>query len=337
MNNINYEATNNLMNNIDKELFLDLFNNVKICAYQILNKDVNPFLQFLLVNDETNSNILSFPSVNILNITEKVALSDTQDLLSYIQSFLGEISENLSVLENNNFMGFYLDKKSKTLFMFYDLSDCQFNISLVYKKSKLWFCLVDEIINKQHVCGININSSVTNFFLLNQEFITLTNDLGHKIEHPVACYIKKEKKLLNFTHYFGLPKMDITQAFLGPYYYFNDFDNALYSINDDKKGLIRFAVFLGKMLVKLNYPEDSIDNSDLKREKLNGSVKEQLTMRVTDYNGIWTENYDSCFIGKIKLDNGDILGNTPVFVVKNYEQQFSLSYHYINSENTDII
>jgi hypothetical protein len=336
MNNINYEATDNLLDNIDKELFLDLFTNVKICAYQILNKDVNPFLQFLLLND-TFSNSLSFPSINMLTITESVALSNTHDLLSYTQDFLGKIIQHIEILENNKFMGFHLDKKMKTLFLFYDLSNCRFNISLVYKQSNIWFCLVDEIINKQHVCGINIDSKVTNFFLLNQQFITLTNDLGHKIEHPVACYIKKEIGQLNFTHYFGLSKMDIKLAFLGPYYYFTDFDNALYSINDEKKGLLRFAVFLGKMLVKLNYPEDSIDSSDLKREKLNGSIKEQLTMRVTDYNGLWTDSYDSCFIGKIKLDNGDILGNTPVFVVKNYEQHFSLTYHYINSKNTDII
>jgi hypothetical protein len=336
MNNINYEATDNLTDNIDKELFLNLFSNVKICAYQILNKNMNPFLQFLLVNDE-KENYLSFPSVNILTITEKFALSNSFDLLSYIQSFLEEISEKLLILENNKFMGFHLDKKTKTLFLFYDLSDCFLNISLVYKKSKMWFCLVDEIINKQHVCGINIDSNVTTFFLLNQQFITLTNDLGHKIEHAVVCYIKKEIGQLNFTHYFGLSKMDINPAFLGPYYYFTDFENALYSINDEKKGLIRFAVFLGKMLVKLNYPEDSIDSSDLKREKLKGSIKEQLTMRITDYNGLWADNYDSCFIGKIKLDNGDILGNTPLFVVKKYKQQFSLTYHYINSKNTDII
>ena len=187
----------------------------------------------------------------------------------------------------------------------------------------------------QHLKKIDPN--LTNFFLLNQQFITIRNDLGQKIEHPVACYVKEKISKLNFTHYFGLSKMEIGVAFLGPYYYLTDFDNALYSINDEKKGLLRFAVFLGKMLVKLNYPEDPIDNSDLKREKLKGSIKEQLMMRITDYNGVWADNYDSCFIGKIKLDNGDILGNTPVFVVKNYEQHFSLTYHYINNENTDII
>jgi hypothetical protein len=201
----------------------------------------------------------------------------------------------------------------------------------------MWFCLVDEIINKQHVCGINIDPKVPFFFLVNQQFITLTNNLGHKIENPVVCYIKKEIGKLNFTHYFGLSKMETDVAFLGPYYYFTNFENALYSMNDEKKGLLRFAVFLGKMLVKLNYPEDSIDNSDLKREKLKGSIKEQLTMRITDYNGTWTNNYDSCFIGKIKLDNGDILENTPVFAVKKFEQHFSLTYHYINNKNTDII
>ena len=35
-------------------------------------------------------------------------------------------------------------------------------------------------------------------------------------------------------------------------------------------------------------------------------------------------------IGKIKLDNGDILTNTPIFAVKKYEQQYSLSYHFTN-------
>ena len=74
--------------------------------------------------------------------------------------------------------------------------------------------------------------------------------------------------------------METNLAFLGPYYYFTDFENALYSTNNEKKGLLRFAVFLGKMLVKLNYPEDPVDNSDLKREKLKDSVKEQLTMRI---------------------------------------------------------
>jgi len=336
MNNINFEATDNLLDNIDKQLFLDLFSTVKICAYQIVNKDVKPFIQFLLVND-TTTNSLSFPSVNILTITESVALSNTYDLLSYIQHFMGEIIENLSFLKNNKFMGFHLDKKSKTLVLLYDLSKCQFNTSIVYKQNNLWFSLVDEIMNKGHVCGIKIDSKLTNFFLLNQQFITIRNDLGQKIEHPVACYIKEKISKLNFTHYFGLSKMEIGAAFLGPYYYLTDFDNALYSVNDEKKGLLRFAVFLGKMLVKLNYPDDPIDNSDLKREKLKGSVREQLMMRITDYNGLWTDNYDSCFIGKIKLDNGYILGNTPVFVVKNYEQHFSLTYHYINNENTDII
>jgi hypothetical protein len=336
MNNINYEATDHLLDNIDKQLFLDLFSTVKICAYQIVNKDVKPFIQFLLVNDPS-MNSLSFPCVNILTITETIALGNTYDLLSYIQHFMGELIQKLSFLNNNKFMGFHLDKKSKTLVLLYDLSKCQFNTSIVYKQNKLWFSLVDEIMNKGHVCGIKIDPKLTNFFLLNQQFITIRNNLGQKIEHPVACYVKEKISKLNFTHYFGLSKMEIGAAFLGPYYYLTDFDNALYSVNDEKKGLLRFAVFLGKMMVKLNYPEDPIDNSDLKREKLKGSIKEQLMMRITDYNGLWADSYDSCFIGKIKLDNGDILGNTPVFVVKNYEQHFSLTYHYINNENTDII
>ena len=70
---------------------------------------------------------------------------------------------------------------------------------------------------------------------------------------------------------------------------------------------------------------------------MNDSVKEQLTVRITDYDGLWSRNYDSCFIGNIKLDNGDILQDTPIFVVKKYEQHYSLSYHLINNNSDSII
>jgi hypothetical protein len=330
---VNYDATDNLIYNIDKELLSSVFNNVKICAYKILNKEKNPFIQFLLFND-VNTNSLSLPSIDILTITQNIALSNTKDLLSYIQCFFGFLFNNLDMIENNKFMGFHLDKKTQTFYIFYDFTDCKFNISLIYKNSKIWFALVDEIINKQHICGININTAVTHFFLLNQQFVTLTNNLGIKLEHPVTCYVGKETKQLNFTHYFGVSKMDNEQANLGSFYYFTDFDNAFYSYNKNEKGgIVRFAVFLGKMLVKFNYPEDLIDYSETKREKNKDSKLEQMTMRITDYDGTWSSNYDSCFVGKIKLDNGDILTNTPIFAVKKYEQQYSLSYHFTNANN----
>ena len=330
--NVNYEAINNLPKNIDNELFSNLFTNINICAYQILNKEKNPFLQFLLYND-TNNTSLSFPSIDILTIAQIIDISNTQKFLDYIPCFFKNLINNLDMLKNNQFMGFHLDTKSKTIFVFYDFTNCNLCLDLFYSNTKFYLALVDEIINKQHVCNIKIHNNTSNFFLLNQQFVSLTNKNGEKIEHPVACYVGKELIGVSFTYFLGLSKIDTEDAILGPFYYFTDFKNALQLV---KGGVIRFAVFLGKMLVKLNYPEDSIDNSAIKREKIKESNNEKLTMRITDYDGLWSRKYDSCFVGNIKLDNGDILNYAPIFVVKNYEQHYPLSYHFINNDNTGI-
>ena len=56
-------------------------------------------------------------------------------------------------------------------------------------------------------------------------------------------------------------------------------------------------------------------------------------MRLTDYDGLWSKNYDSVYIGKVELDNGDKFEEGPLIAIKNYNQQVPLSYHYINSKN----
>ena len=76
MNNINYEATDNLMDNIDKELFLDLFSNVKICAYQILNKEINPFFNVL----ESEKEELILREINMDYSTEEPDILEAIDL-----------------------------------------------------------------------------------------------------------------------------------------------------------------------------------------------------------------------------------------------------------------
>ena len=335
-----YEACEDLLQNVDNVILSSLFNKVKICGYQIFEKSQIPFLQFLLTNNHQDKN-LSFPTIDILTISENILLSNTTDLLAYIKCVLNIIFNNLTVLENMVCKGFFLETKTKTIYIFYDFSNCKIKLDLINSNSKYWFALVDEVINKQFICNIQINSSVSQFFLSNQQFISLINNDGNKYEHPVVCYVEKEKPKINFTHFFGIPKME-KGAILGPYYYFTTYDNALKNINlksnknNEKMGIIRVAVFLGKLLVKLNYPEDPIDNSTMKRDKTKGSIKEQLTMRITDYDGLWSRNYDSCFIGVIKLDNGDILQDTPIFVVKKYEQHFCLTYHLINN-NLDSI
>ena len=47
--------------------------------------------------------------------------------------------------------------------------------------------------------------------------------------------------------------------------------------------------------------------------------------------GKWTENYDSAFLGNVELDNGKIL-NISLIVLKEYNQQIPLSFHYIRNK-----
>lgn len=325
-----YNGCERLIKNVDNLFLSKSCNKVNICIYEVINKAQYPFLQFLLLNDKKFKN-LSFPTFNISNIPKNINLNDTISLLSYIQFYFGILFSNVENISNNILKGFYFEENTETLNVFYDFSNCEINLDELSSTSKLMFVLLDEIINKENICNIKINSIVTDFFLMNQQFLTLTNKNGDKYEIPVACYVGKEYKKLHYTYFFGEPKMD-KKSILGPYYYFTDFNNSLRQLDNKKGGLIRFAIFLGKTLVKLNYPEDNIDNSIIKREKIETNLCEKLTIRLTDYEGLWAENYDSCFIGNIELDNGDKLSNTPIFTVKKYEQQFPLSYFHSNSE-----
>ena len=161
------------------------------------------------------------------------------------------------------------------------------------------------------------------------DLIFLTDKNNNKYEIPKACYVSSTNTMVNFTFVFGVSKrIEKNTAILGQYYYFTDYDNCTKN-NNDGDGVIRVAVFLGKTLVKLNLPNDPIDESTTKREQLDIKQRhkyERMTMRITDYDGTWSTNYDSVYLGCIELDNGDLLQNSPMIVVKRYDQHVPLSY-----------
>ena len=318
------------LDKLDK-LYDDLKSNSKIdnfyiCGYRVNNNNLYPFLNFLLKND---TNELLFPS---LNINGPSLLTKIQNL-SNIKSLLNLALYNIILDDKYEYKGLYYYKNN--IYLFFDFTNCKLIINSVYKNSIIWPVLIDEIINKKNVCNIKINPEVTKFFNENSDFIFL-KDKNEKIyENPCAVYIGKEFSKLNFTYIFGTSKPDNNLLF-GPYYYFTDFKNATKQIlerkNTDKCGIVRFALFTGLTKVILNNISDSIDESDFKRELINkpNNLYENLTLRITDYDGKWSENYNSIYVGDIELDNGEKMKNTPIYVVKKYEQQISLSYHFIN-------
>jgi hypothetical protein len=316
-----YKGLDNLEKNIDNILkYNNKIKNIFICGYRINNTELFPFLNFLLKNDiETKE--LVFPSLSSNELSS--------DIISSITKKISSLFYNIVSNDKYEYKGFYYYKNN--IYLFFDFTNCKLIINNVYKNSIIWPVLTDEIINIKHVCNIKINSIISDFFNKNMDF-TILKDKNNKIyEIPCVVYIEKEISRLNFTYMFGASKPDNNLLF-GYYYYFTNFKNAINQvIKENKSGIVRFALFMELTKVILNSISDSTDESMLKRELTDNNLYENLTLRITDYDGNWSKNYDSVYVGDIELDKGEKMKNTPIYVVKKYEQQTPLSYHFIDT------
>jgi hypothetical protein len=181
----------------------------------------------------------------------------------------------------------------------------------------------------------NIDENVSIFFIMNEYFCFLVDkDTETHYEIPVVGYVKKPENRLNYCFLFGQSKSNKNNI-LGPFYYFSisldnlcnmNVENTHLLIEDNsniKCGIIRFALFTGftkyinnennSNIVDDDCDEENIyiDNSYIKKERLMDDTldknMEQLTMKITDYDGRWSEIYDSVYMNNIELDNGKIL------------------------------
>ena len=350
----NYTALDKLVSNIDEDLLVNGAV-IKICGYEIKNNGTIPYLKYLLYKEEF-SDTLFFPT---LPLTYTNVNSDDVIKMSKLNLFALLQLNNYADFESNICFKGFLMENDHEIHIFFDLTECKLQINDIYRENIIWLTLLDEIINQRNVCNILIEGSVSNFFIINSEFIYLKNKNGDNYELPIVGYIGMNGinyNKVSFTYTFGNPSKDKT-AMLGPYFYFTDFKNSIKQggwsetgkpvKNDDsvlitdnehgryKKGsIVRFALFLGKMKIVENLPNDESDISLTKMERLEDANldkhMEVLTMRISDHDGKWTENYDSVFVGKIELDNGEYLKNTPIYVLKEYEQQIPLSFHFID-------
>jgi hypothetical protein len=325
----NYSAKQFLIRDIDDYLESNTFNEIKIVAYEVNNDGVSPFLQFLLFKDDFLPYLsLPFIPLNYNNATSEQIINMAKIV------FIGlNLTDNYeSFAKNIVFDGFY--EHNGEMFLFVDITKNKLNLYDIYSDSVVRLALVDEILNQKHVCNIPVDKTITDFFIQNYEYCVLKDNNNEDYEIPVVSYVGKPVNKLNFTYTFGETKQN-KNAILGPHYYFTSFENAFKEgmiNNDNKYGVVRFAVFTKKIKYIENFVDDNIDESETKKMKLQDETVDQqyerLTMRITDYDGKWAENYDSCYLGYIDLDNGEQLKNTPILVVKEYNQQIPLSYHY---------
>jgi hypothetical protein len=324
----------------DYSTYLEMPNNketiekVHFCAYQIVNDSMYPFLQFLLKND-LYDNKLSFIQIDLA----RMKFVDNEKLLDHYKNYLLNYLQHIDITKNIDalfvdFKGFCV--VDKEMYLFYDLTNCKFVLNDISVESPFWFALVDEIMNQRMVAGIPINHTVTDFFTKNNnsQFLFLYDKNYKKYEVPTVAYVCKPENKTKFTYIFGTT---VTESIFGQYFYFTNYENCLKQMENSEEnrvGLVRFALFLQKYKFVENLLSDSIDESEIKQERLldeNLDTKfERLTMRISDYDGTWTKDYDSIEVFNAELDDGSTMKNTPIICVKKYEQQYPLSYHFVS-------
>jgi len=294
-------------------------------AYNV-NIECNvPFVQYLFVTEE-NKEHLHLPTFDVsLNCLKcpQIRKLCVERLLSILHdSSIDDLS-----MDDFIFNGFEIHGDS--VHVFFDISN--YKTQLHTPINNIQFCLMDEIVNTCYCFNSAISESDSLHFRTHATLIYLSDDNGSNYEIPIAGYVHSHTNLVVFDYSFGIRRSD-SLALLGPYYYFTDYSNikrtSLHLV--DKGGIIRFALMIGSMLVKLNYPNDPIDVSDIKMKRLEDDILERkyecLTMRISDNGGIWNEMYDSVFVGKVELDDGSFLRDAPFIAMKQKEQFVALNY-----------
>jgi len=350
-----YDALKLLDTDVTNILLNFKINEIILVPFKINFNCNTPFNTFLLTR--SFSSTLNLPHVNLTHV-------DSDELfLSTIYCYLYSLfmtNNNIDILKYNlesftsivEFKGIFFEDSK--VYAFVDLTKLEIIVDEVNRNSTFWLVLLDEIINRKKVCDIDINNEVVDFFLKNSDFIYFKNSNKEQIEIPIVAYVGTHDKMLRFRYIFGNVVSDCNDALLGSGYYFTNFLNSIRQggwsrdYNDEfkygenltadngkyiKGGIIRYAVFLGNNLIKQNYPSDDIDESEIKKEKLTNTddnVYEKMTLRLSDHDGLWKQNYDSVYLGKLELDNGTYLKNCPLYVIKDYHNHASLSYHYID-------
>lgn len=306
----------------------DEYSRYELCVYSINTSGKYPFIQYLLTNDGFNK--LIFPVLPVYSTFNK----DT--LQSYSKVFLSGILkvENFEMFNSQiDFNGFY--EFQNTLYLFFDVTKCELKLDDTYSDNITRFALIDEVINRRNVSNIPLDSSVFNFFSQNPSFNFLYDINNDPYEIPIVGYVGKQSpEKLNFVYTFGESAKN-KSALLGPYYYFTDFFNAIRQDKPEKKcGIVRFALFQGITKYIENFPNDPIDESEIRKEIINDNSMDMnheiQLMRISDHDGSWTLNYNSVYLANIELDDGSYIEDTPLIVLKEYSQQLPISYHFID-------
>ena len=313
------------------------YENIYICGYDVVVDGKYPFLRFLLSKTDTPK--LNFPLFNLFRNL------DTTEMIKCATSFLHGmlLINNIDNFKQNvDFNGFY--EFDGNLYLFFDITKCDIIIRDIYSNSLSYLALLDEIVNHKKVLNMSVCDECCSLFIHNHYLSFLkdiTSDKKEIYETPKVNFSSKPENKLNFTYVFGEIKQN-NEGILGPYYYFYDYYTSyqksfeLTELGGPNFGIVRFATFTGKTKFIENNINDEYDKSEMKQQRLTDDkvdvASERLLMRVSDYAGIWANDYDSASLTELELDNGKIIKPNAT-VLRDFNQQIPISYHYVDLKN----
>jgi len=337
-NYYHYTAVNNLYSTVYELLDGIQSYKVNICAFEVDNQHKYPFLKYLLYkNDVTNK--VCFPSFYITRDKSKDITLKATNVLNKLLVGLAQVPEQYTF---NGFKVF-----DNNIYMFFDATNCAIkHIELLWITNKIWFAIIDEIVNAQTICNIKIDECTSYLFLKSNDLCFLQNRQNKNYVLPVIAYVAKDEPKLHFTFVFGVSK-STNSDILGAYYYFTNYKTAVVTKDDDTsnhsqplfaRGIVRFALFIENQI----FIENPKTLQNLSANDSEIGKDDPLLNRISNNNSMWAINYDSAYIGNILSDDGNYLKNTPIIVVRDYDQQVSLTYHYItpranNSSTHDLM
>lgn len=333
-----------------------------------LNDTLYPYLEYFMAKTSPKlkkmKDILCFP--NIKYTEDSSVLTQCSKYLSKL--LLKESGDRYSESEiHDNYVGIK-ELKGNNYMLFFYIPNRAPDMDMISRQQKVgWWTTIDEIVNERHSVNFPVLKSFYTFFQSNPTFCNLLQlDIDTKkafiMDTPKVVYHGTTKEIIPKIQTFGMRYASVNPM-LGPYYYFGLFRKAIRyacwtsdrkerkdddgNIIADKNGkyfdvggIIRFCIFPKNMKALLNHPLDAKDKSDEYKTKIKGATQDTIDyensiLRLHDHTGKWAESgeeYDSIYVGRAKLENGDTFMTNPEFVVKDYDNVSYMSCYHVDSK-----
>jgi hypothetical protein len=282
---------------------------IYVCPYVVVSTGQQPFLQFLL-NKKVRMNPYSQDLETYFDFYDFFHM-DGMDIILTCQKMLNVLFLNETRGVNHHFECNGFINEDSNMYIFFECSSLNKD-STVTNINHKWLALSSEIVSSSKIYDTSIHEHVTTFFENNPDFLYLKDIYENDYELPVAGYSGSSKVNTEFMSVFGLSKTQ-RETYMGPYYYFTNYENALTVALLNKKtdpksqgGINRFAVFKGKTVDDVVIPDET---------------------------GSWANEYDSVYIKYLNLEaipyEKRPIIHKEILVVKSYEQQVPISYYLL--------